>query len=164
MSKTFLLNSHEEISCSSRYAVCRVLLHSFTKQSYVGVREPTFPILFPSCWWSWVTDAKGLCRRCMGCLYFVSELTFYLKEEVVIRKKPEFFSAVKRAPVDKWPQFSMCGINTMTVLQGGTLLEDMISQTKQRFTRAKEKTNRVTNNLKTEVSWLYFTAETHNKE
>lgn len=52
----------------------------------------------------------------------------------------------------------------MTVLQGGTLWEDMISQTKQRFTRAREKTNRVTNNLKTEVSWLYFTAETHNKE
>lgn len=97
----------------------------------------------------------------MGCLDFVSELTLYLKEEVIIRRVPKFISSVRRALVDKLPQFSVGVTNAMTVLQGSILSEDMISQTKQRFTRAKGEINSVPKNLKTKESWLYCTAETH---
>lgn len=102
--KMYWLNvAREEISTCSRYTVYRMLLYSFTKQLYVGVRESTYvscPI-FPPCSWSWITDAKALCRRCMGCLYFVSDLPLHLKEDILIKREPKFLSSAGKAPLVK---------------------------------------------------------------
>lgn len=130
----------------------------------MGVRESTYvscPIFPPPCSWSWITDAKALCRRCMGCLYFVSDLPLHLREDILIRREPKFLSSARKAPLVKWLQFSMGGI-TVAKMWGRALLEDTISQSQDSL-GIKRKTNNVTKHLKTSILDILHCRDTHNK-